>query len=173
MEQEVRVTIRRISQMQFGAASLAIVLIYIAAAVHATARSQQSPAPAQASAPKEGQPSRSVWDGVYTDEQAQRGASLYKQECVACHGQALEGNGEGVNPLTGSGFLAIWNGLTLGDLFDRMRLSMPQNNPGKLTRQQNSDVLAYILSVNRFPSGKGELSIETQRLKEIRFDAIK
>jgi len=79
--------------------------------------------------------SRSVWDGVYTEEQAKRGESVYRKECAACHGDLLAG-AESAPPLTGGAFLANWNGLTIGDLFDRIRKTMPQSAPGRLTRQQ-------------------------------------
>ena len=57
-------------------------------------------------------------------------------------------------PLAGSEFLASWNGLTVGELFDRMRQSMPQDEPGRLSRQQNSDILSYMLAANKFPPGR-------------------
>lgn len=113
--------------------------------------------------------SRSVWDGVYTEEQAKRGEPIYKKECASCHGASLTG-GESSPPLSGGVFFANWNGLTLGDLFERIRKTMPQTAPGKLTRQQNADVLAFMLSVNKFPAGKTELYRQTEMLKEIRFD---
>jgi cytochrome c len=113
--------------------------------------------------------SRSVWDGVYTEEQAKRGEPIYKKECASCHGASLTG-GESSPPLSGGAFFANWNGLTLGDLFERIRKTMPQTAPGKLTRQQNADVLAFMLSVNKFPAGKTELYRQTEMLKEIRFD---
>ena len=116
---------------------------------------------------------RSVWDGVYTSEQAQRGEAVYARECARCHGQSLEGNGEGTRPLVGIEFLSTWNGLTLGDLLDRIRLTMPLETPGKLKRQETADVLAYIVSANKFPAGTSELPRESERLKEIRFDALR
>lgn len=116
--------------------------------------------------------SRSVWDGVYTEEQAKRGDEVYKKECAACHGAELTG-GESAPPLTGGAFQANWNGLTLGDLFDRIRKTMPQSKPGGLTRQQDSDVLAFMLSVNKFPAGKTELYRQSEMLKEIRFETKK
>ncbi len=67
--------------------------------------------------------------------------------------------------------MANWNGLTVGDLFERIRVSMPQDRPGRLTRQQNADILSFILSANQFPIGTVELSSETERLKQIRFEA--
>lgn len=116
--------------------------------------------------------SRSVWDGVYTEEQSKRGEEVYKKECAACHGAELTG-GESAPPLTGGAFQANWNGLTLGDLFDRIRKTMPQAKPGSLTRQQGSDVLAFMLSANKFPAGKTELYRQSEMLKEIRFETKK
>lgn len=116
--------------------------------------------------------SRSVWDGVYTEEQAKRGEEVYKKECAACHGAELTG-GESAPPLTGGSFQANWNGLTLGDLFDRIRKTMPQAKPGSLARQQVSDVLAFMLSMNKFPAGKTELYRQSEMLKEIRFETKK
>ena len=116
--------------------------------------------------------SRSVWDGVYTEEQAKRGEEFYRTECASCHGDTLVGGG-GAAPLTGGTFLSNWNGLTVGDLFDRIRKTMPQGSPGKLTKQQDADILAYLLSFNKFPAGKAELQKQVEFLKEIRFEATK
>jgi quinoprotein glucose dehydrogenase len=115
---------------------------------------------------------RSVWDGVYTEEQARRGQALYGKECAACHGPDMSG-GESAPALTGSGFMANWSGLTVGDLFERMRQSMPQDDPGRVSRQGNADILSFILSANRFPAGKTELDKQTEVLKGIRFEAQK
>ena len=115
-------------------------------------------------------PSRSVWDGVYTQEQANRGQQLYTQHCLACHGPSLTG-GEVAPPLAGGDFLSNWNGLTAGDLFERIRTTMPLNNPQSLNRETNAGILAYILSVNRFPLGPSELSSRTEVLRLIRIDA--
>jgi len=123
----------------------------------------------QAQAPAE---THSVWDGVYTEEQAKRGETVYGKECASCHGEALTG-GESAPPLTGGAFQANWNGLTLGDLFDRIRKTMPQTKPGSLTRQQDADVLAFMLSINKFPAGKTELYRQSEMLKEIRFETKK
>lgn len=121
---------------------------------------------------QEGQPSRSVWDGVYTEEQAKRGEALYQQECALCHLATLTG-GESAPPLAGADFLSNWNGLTLGDLFERLRISMPPDQPDRVSRQQKIEILAYMLSVNKFPAGSRELPRETYALNQIRFDAIK
>jgi S-disulfanyl-L-cysteine oxidoreductase SoxD len=115
---------------------------------------------------------RSVWDGVYTEAQAKRGEALYRQSCSTCHGDALLGR-EMASPLTGPAFNSNWNGVMLGDLMERMRLTMPQTSPGSLSRQENADVLAYILSVGGFPAGEKELARQTEILNTIRYLATK
>ena len=113
-----------------------------------------------------------MWDGVYTNEQAKRGEALYAEQCASCHGLTLNG-GEMAPPLTGGEFSSNWNGLTLGDLFDRIRTTMPANSPGQLNREKTADILAEILSVNQFPAGSAELPRQSEVLKEIRFEATK
>jgi len=115
---------------------------------------------------------RSVWDGVYTQEQSQRGQAAYKDGCASCHGDTLKGAGE-APALTGMSFISNWNGLPLGDLYERIRRTMPQDNPARVTRQEKVDVLAYILSVNNFPNGKADLPHQPELLKMIRIDATK
>jgi mono/diheme cytochrome c family protein len=116
------------------------------------------------------QTTRSVWDGVYTADQAKRGHEVYAKECASCHGSDLTG-GESAPALAGPGFLSNWTTLTVGDLFERTRVSMPENDPGTLSRAQIADVIAYLLSANRFPEGKIELDKQAEVLKQIRIDA--
>jgi len=116
------------------------------------------------------QTSRSIWDGIYTDEQAKRGRPLYDQHCASCHGASLEG-GESAPALAGGEFLSGWDGLTVGDLFERIRTTMPQSKPRSLSREVNADILAFIFSANQLPTGKTELPNATEVLKEIRIQA--
>jgi S-disulfanyl-L-cysteine oxidoreductase SoxD len=117
-------------------------------------------------------PTKSVWDGVYSDEQATRGKALYAQECSSCHGGELTG-GEMAPPLAGGEFMAGWDGLTVGDLFERIRISMPQNSPGSLSGQQNADILSFIFNANKFPAGTTEMPKEAGILKTIKFEVKK
>jgi mono/diheme cytochrome c family protein len=112
---------------------------------------------------------RSVWDGVYTDDQAKRGEPLYYRDCSSCHGDKLQGD-DNSPALAGTDFTADWNGLTLGKLFDKIRLTMPRDGPSQVSNPEKADILAYILSVNKFPAGKAELQ-QGDALKEIRFEA--
>lgn len=114
----------------------------------------------------------SVWDGIYSAEQARKGDALYRQECASCHGEKLEGRGQ-APPLTGSDFTMDWNGMTLADLFEKMQTSMPADKPGQLSREQNATLLAFILNANQFPAGAAELPTDGERLRQIRFEAAK
>ena len=79
--------------------------------------------------------------------------------------------GDDAVPLAGEAFLSNWDGRTAGDLFDKIRLSMPDDNPGSLSKESAADVLAYLLNENGFPAGGQELAHETALLKQIRIEA--
>jgi S-disulfanyl-L-cysteine oxidoreductase SoxD len=115
---------------------------------------------------------RSAWDGVYTKEQANRGRTAYNAECLKCHAENLAG-GEAAPALVGEEFLQKWNGKTAGALFELMRKTMPSDDPGGLSSRQYSDMLAYILSANKFPAGEKELDRELASLNEIRIETKK
>ena len=110
---------------------------------------------------------RSVRDGVYSSAQMKRGETVFQENCAVCHGQDLSG-GEVAPALFGGNFMSNWNGLTVGDLSERTRISMPQDKPGSLSRQQVADVLAYIFEVNKFPKGEKELDRSLPVLKSIK-----
>ena len=82
--------------------------------------------------------------------------------------ESLEGNGP-VTPLIGDRFSANWNGVSMGDMLERTRTSMPMTKPGSLSRQQTADVLAFVLSFNKFPAGQVELSRQPEMLNQIKF----
>jgi mono/diheme cytochrome c family protein len=115
---------------------------------------------------------KSQWDGAYTKAQAQRGETLYTQHCEICHGPDLLG-GEMAPPLIGGTFQSNWNEQSLGDLFERIRTSMPMNAPGTLSRQEAADILSYLLSKDSYPAGKSELPTQTEILKETKFLSTK
>lgn len=128
-------------------------------------------APTAHSAPlAQGAPS--VWDGVYTEDQSKRGQDVYSRACAACHGQDLMG-GEMAPGLADPQFRSNWDGVPVGELFERIRVSMPADNPGGMSRQQYADVLAFIFSKSEFPKGAAELSPRTEILQLLMFKALK
>jgi S-disulfanyl-L-cysteine oxidoreductase SoxD len=112
---------------------------------------------------------RPVSAGVYSAAQATRGAQLYTDTCRSCHGKDLEGV-EGPT-LTGPEFLASWAGLPVSDLVDKIQNTMPQDNPGTLSRPQATDIAAYVLQAGKFPAGQAELSAAT--LPQVMFPGTK
>ena len=108
----------------------------------------------------------SVWDGVYSKEQASRGQKLYGAQCLRCHGEALLG-GENSPALVDVDFLEKWQGKTVGSLVELTRKTMPSDGPGKLSRRQCTDLIAYLLSANGFPAGETGLASDPRVLDEI------
>ena len=107
--------------------------------------------------------------GVYTDEQAKRGLAIYKDQCASCHGDTL--GGRLGPPLAGDDFIADWDKQPLSELFNKIRNTMPQDAPGKLTGQQTADIAAYILQAGKFPAGRAELRADEAALKQIAWPA--
>ena len=160
------------ARMKAGTRLLAIVALAVAAVSRPSLGALQAP-PLQAQPPATAPPAQadSVWAGVYTEEQATRGEAVYLQTCASCHGLDLEG-GDMTTALTGATFSSNWNDLSLGDLFERIRISMPMDNPGTLSRQQNADVIAYILKANNWPAGGTELARQLMVLRQIKIEAV-
>ena len=100
--------------------------------------------------------SRTVRDGVYSPDQAQRGRQQYAAVCAGCHKQDL--SGDGVTPgLADEGFFEHWDKETVEDLFKRIKTTMPADRPASLADADYLDVVAFLLKENGFPSGPSEL----------------
>jgi mono/diheme cytochrome c family protein len=110
----------------------------------------------------------SALDGIYADEQAQRGQKVFADSCAVCHGDKLEGTTTGGPTLSGKDFINGWKGMTAGDLFDKISMDMPSNAPGSLKPDQYADVMAYVLSVNKYPAGKTPLPSSAATLKSVK-----
>ena len=115
----------------------------------------------------QGTATKSTWDGVYGDAQAENGEAIYGAKCVECHGP--DGSGGSGPVLNGDGFAAEWDGVPLSDLFDRTRLTTPASNPGSLNRDEVAALMAYILKLNGFPSGPSDLPNAGELLKPIKY----
>src|ERR1019366_3890798 len=100
---------------------------------------------------------------------AARGQALFKDKCVICHDVALKG-GLGP-PLTGDAFMGVWGNQPLSDLVNKIQKTMPQNDPGKMTRAEAVDLVAHILSVGKFPAGSADLGQDEAALLQIKFPA--
>ncbi|HEY2164770.1 MAG TPA: cytochrome c [Gemmatimonadaceae bacterium] len=117
-------------------------------------------------------PTHTVWDSVYTTAQASHGDSLYRATCIKCHGATLSGGDEG-SPLVGSAFLGNWRDLTLDQLFDKIRTSMPPDNPKSIATRDVADLVAYLLAQNQFPAGAKVLTDSLEQLKDIKITTVR
>ncbi len=124
-----------------------LVILLIAGATHAVHAGQ----------------AKTVKDGIYADEQARRGEGLYGAQCAGCHAADLSGSG--APPLTGVDFLGSWDKMSIADLVEKISTSMPSNSPGSLSRDQATDLVAFILKSNKFPAGPSELASDSPSLK--------
>ena len=95
---------------------------------------------------------RTVWDGVYTEEQAERGGVQYTESCAGCHAPDLRGSTTSPS-LVGMSFTFLWGERTLGELFGKIQQLMPTDRPNSLPAQTYRNILAFILRANNYPPG--------------------
>jgi S-disulfanyl-L-cysteine oxidoreductase SoxD len=107
----------------------------------------------------EDQAARTVWDGVYTEPQAERGRAAYQQSCVSCHRDDLRGDSTAPS-LVGESFLFLWGDMEVDELSGRIQKLMPPERPGSLPAQSYADIIAFILQKNAFPAGETELAAD-------------
>lgn len=117
----------------------------------------EAPAP-EAAAPAPAAGGASLADGVYTDEQAERGYLVFRDTCAECHGE---------NEMHGSDFLFEWEGSSVGRLYRVISRTMPDDDPGSLPTENYVDVVTYILQLNDFPAGAAELTADEDRLNAL------
>jgi ankyrin repeat protein len=110
---------------------------------------------------------KTIWDGVFTDDQAGRGQKVYAVSCAPCHKTDLLGD-SGTPALAGMDFFSRFNGSSVDDLVKTIRASMPQDAPDSLGTPAYVDLVGYMLKVNGGPAGAAELSQDSAALKQIR-----
>ena len=113
------------------------------------------------------QEERTHWDGVFTEAQADRGELLFEERCHICHG------GDIAPDVRGPRFDSVWDGASLGELFEYIRLTMPQDLPGSLTDQEYADVIAHMFHGSGVPAGSEELPGDVDALNQITFVATR
>lgn len=104
---------------------------------------------------------KSVRDKVYSAAQAKRGERLYGRSCSHCHQPRA---------FVGPAYMDSWTDQTAGDLFELIRNTMPEDNPGSLRRREYAAILAYLFSLNAMPAGDSELKNDPQSLQRIRIE---
>ncbi len=117
------------------------------------------------------EPSKSVWDGVYSDAQAARGQKLFVRSCGGCHRDDASGGDDSEPPLRGPNFTYNWEDASIAALYDFIASNMPRNRPGSLALGECADIVAFVLKLNEMPSGAAELTTNIEQLDQIRFTA--
>jgi hypothetical protein len=118
---------------------------------------EPAPQPPEPTTGPDAASTRTVWDGVYTSAQAERGGTIAQSQCAICHSM------QGEWPL----LVNMWSGMTLREPFTLIRTTMPQHNPGSLEREEYAAVVAYILRLNGAPAGASELPSDDEALARI------
>jgi mono/diheme cytochrome c family protein len=108
------------------------------------------------------QSEKTTKDGIFSEEQAKRGHTIYVNRCASCHSDDLSG-GTGA-PLAGDAFFESWSGQTADALRLRIKEGMPADNPGTLSDQETVDVIAYLLKFNKLPEGPQPLPADSGTL---------
>src|SRR5262245_32441488 len=109
---------------------------------------------------------RTVWDGVYTDAQAERGRTAYQQCWAARHRDDLRGDNTAPS-LVGESFTFLWGDMEVGELSARIQKLMPPERPGSLPATTYADIVAFILKKNEFPAGNKELGSDSDSLHAV------
>jgi cytochrome c5 len=112
--------------------------------------------------PKTDSAAKSTLEGVYTSEQAARGEKTYGMNCLGgCHNKASH---------SGTAFKQNWAGHQLKELYERIKDTMPDDNPGMLSATESIDVVSYMLKTNGSPAGKTELAPDKDALGKIKIE---
>lgn len=139
---------------------LAVLTLLLATAAGATA--SRRPVPSAVPTAPTRDSARTTLDGVYTLVQANAGRDIFAGVCKECHAN---------NVYAGQPLRQRWNGRTLGELFGYLRREMPKSNPGSLSDQDYTNVIAYLLRLNEMPTGRQPLAVDSSALHDIRFAA--
>ncbi len=129
-----------------GTTSRSLILLTLAVAFAGSARAQTTS-------------ERTVQDGVFSEQQTNRGAKVFESVCQNCHLP---------DEFHATGYLRSWEGQTVRDLFDFIRTRMPFDNPGSLNRREYVDVVTYIMRLNGIRTGTAELGTSESELRAIK-----
>ena len=114
------------------------------------------------------QDDKSIWDGVFTQEQADRGQKLNSGVCAKCHGERGDGANEPDQPggpaIARFSFLRKWENTSLASLYEYIRTEMPPDNPESRSDQEYVDVIAHMLALSGAPVGDTELPVDPEAL---------
>jgi S-disulfanyl-L-cysteine oxidoreductase SoxD len=109
---------------------------------------------------------RTVWEGIYSAQQAERGRAEYMKACASCHAEDLRGRSTAPS-LVEESFTFLWGDMPVGALLDRIQKLMPSDRPNSLSPDTYRDIVAYLLQANKFPAGDKEMDTDLDALRKV------
>ncbi|ARO15590.1 cytochrome c551 [Ketogulonicigenium robustum] len=100
---------------------------------------------------------RTIYDGVFTAEQAERGQTDWTASCASCHGPTGRGSSGGprvIGPVINNKYADK----PLQEYFDYVVANMPMGAPHSLSNEAYVDITAFILSSHGAEPGDAELT---------------
>lgn len=85
---------------------------------------------------------KTIADGVFTEAQVESGKGVYDSTCSACH--RMNEYRSVLRAFQGNSVMVLW---------DLIVASMPADNPGSLADDEYTDIIAFILADQGFPTG--------------------
>jgi S-disulfanyl-L-cysteine oxidoreductase SoxD len=150
--------------MRFACARSAVLWILVGTSAVGTGSCAAGPEVEAGATPQRLEPGgRSVLDGVFTLVQAERGQETFRQNCSECHSP---------NQFRGVPFQYVWEGRMVGELYQLISSTMPQNAPGSLSAAAYTDIVSFFLSQNSYPVGESELNSDAAALFNIRLERM-
>lgn len=101
---------------------------------------------------------RTTKDGVFSEQQVERGEQAFIDSCEACHEP---------RQFVGAAYMDGWTGETLDDFVGFIQDTMPEDNPGGLRRSIYVSIVTYVLSLNGMPTGEANLDESEAALSAI------
>lgn len=120
-----------------------------------------------AAAPKSAAQGAGQRPPAFTQEQVQRGRTIYQRNCQDCHGSTLDNGEFGGAPLKGSYFRQHWGSGDVSGLFGYMNTLMPPDRPGQLSPQSYVDLTAFLLASNGYEAGSEELTADADAQRKM------
>ena len=115
------------------------------------------------------EPPKTIWDGVYTPQQAALGEQAYEQACTYCHLEDLSGGEEGAPELRGAAFFARWQDQPVSEIFKAISETMPRDSPASLSSETYAAILSFLLKKNLVPAADMLLPADERLLEQILF----
>ncbi|MBM3885246.1 MAG: cytochrome c [Gemmatimonadetes bacterium] len=123
----------------------ALLIVYLALGPFATAAAQDTAAPTDPAA--------------LAARQVERGEQWFRSACLQCHA---------IGAVSNPDFRLKWGGRTAQDLFDLISRTMPDGDPGSLSRGAYLAITAYLLKLNGMPVASAPLAADSTALGGVR-----